>query len=169
MYVLSAQSKYAIPYNPLFVSVSLSPSQSLSFSPFVSVFLPQNIVKRTAQGTEEEVQAIKAMKLLERVCYTPIPSRWCTVTWCSQEITVNHLSSLPLSFSWSRRAMTVLLRWRALSRWSLSVPEWTLNAGCVINYLSHDPCITCCPLNICVELITITSYNTSTAANFNWV
>jgi hypothetical protein len=34
VYVLSAQSKYATPYNPLFDSVSLSPSQSLSFSPF---------------------------------------------------------------------------------------------------------------------------------------
>ncbi|CDR00148.1 unnamed protein product, partial [Oncorhynchus mykiss] len=47
------------------------PLRSFLILPFQRItrikLLVQNIVKRTAQGTEEEVQAIKAMKLLERV------------------------------------------------------------------------------------------------------
>ncbi|XP_055759267.1 trichohyalin-like [Salvelinus fontinalis] len=47
------------------------PLRSFLILPFQRItrikLLVQNIVKRTAQGTEEEVQAIKAMKLLERL------------------------------------------------------------------------------------------------------
>uniref|UniRef100_A0A3P8YKJ0 DH domain-containing protein n=1 Tax=Esox lucius TaxID=8010 RepID=A0A3P8YKJ0_ESOLU len=47
------------------------PLRSFLILPFQRItrikLLVQNIVKRTAQGTEEEVQAIKAMKLLEKL------------------------------------------------------------------------------------------------------